>query len=102
MMALCRRLALGAWLSPPAILQIFNFVSPSGKDLEAMSTGAEPVNALCYVQAIGDSFFELSRCAALSLSLRGLCAIPFLLHTPLPPPPVSCGRAPLQRRYTSP
>ena len=40
--------------------QILNFVSPSGSDLEAMAMGQKPVSALCYTQAIGDSFFELS------------------------------------------
>ena len=40
--------------------QIFDVISPSAADLRDMASGAQPTSALCYVQAVGDSFFEMA------------------------------------------
>jgi hypothetical protein len=42
--------------------QLFNFVSPTGKNMQDMQEGIIPISNVCYAQAVGDSFFELSRC----------------------------------------
>jgi len=53
--------SLVAILSATDILnQVFDLIEPSSDNMIAMLDGSIPITTRCYVQAVGDSFFELS------------------------------------------